>query len=197
LQKKKFGKNVIVSDFMIALGIAILCVLIFLFESRWMIINFALISGLSISEPWRLITSMFLHADFTHLFFNMFALLMFGLYLEKKVGKTMFLLIYLLSGIIGGVGFEIFNEVGTVGLGASGAIYGIIGALMVLEPNLRVYIYFVPMPIAVAGLFYALIEFAMMGAADNIGHAAHLFGLLGGFAIAKLQQKMKGDDLWS
>lgn len=182
---------------MIALGIAILCVLIFLFESRWMIINFALISGLSISEPWRLITSMFLHADFTHLFFNMFALLMFGLYLEKKVGKTMFLLIYLLSGIIGGVGFEIFNEVGTVGLGASGAIYGIIGALMVLEPNLRVYIYFVPMPIAVAGLFYALIEFAMMGAADNIGHAAHLFGLLGGFAIAKLQQKMKGDDLWS
>jgi len=182
---------------MITLGIAILCVLVFLFESEQMIANFALVSGLGFSEPWRFITSMFLHADFAHLFFNMFALLMFGLYLEKKVGKTMFLLIYLISGVIGGIGFEIFNGPGVVGLGASGAIYGIIGALMVLEPNLRVYIYFVPMPIAVAGVFYALIELVMMGAADNIGHAAHLFGLIGGFAIAKLQQKMKGDDLWS
>ena len=182
---------------MVVLALFFLCILAFLFESRQVLLNFALITGLDFTEPWRFVTSMFLHADLAHLFFNMFALLMFGLYLERKIGKNMFLLVYLVSGIIGGVGFEIFNQPGVIGLGASGAIYGIIGALVVLEPKMLVYVYFIPVPIAVAGLLYAAIELAGMGAADNIGHAAHLFGLLGGFAIAKAWQKLRGDDLWS
>jgi len=198
LQKKKYGSvaNARVVA-MVVLALFFLCILAFLFESRQVLLNFALITGLDFAEPWRFVTSMFLHADLAHLFFNMFALLMFGLYLERKIGKNMFLLVYLVSGIIGGVGFEIFNQPGVIGLGASGAIYGIIGALVVLEPKMLVYVYFIPVPIAVAGLLYAVIELVGMGAADNIGHAAHLFGLLGGFAIAKAWQKLRGDDLWS
>ncbi len=181
---------------MVVLAVFFICVLAFLLESRDALLKFALVSGLDFAEPWRFITSMFLHADLAHLLFNMFALLMFGLYLERKVGKTMFIIIYAVSGIAGGIGFELLNGPGVVGLGASGAIYGIIGALVVLEPRMLVYVYFVPVPIAVAGVLYAIIELAGMGAADGIGHAAHLFGLLGGFAIAKTQQKLRGDELW-
>lgn len=181
---------------MIVLAIFLICVLAFLFESRDVLLKFTLISGLDFAEPWRFITSMFLHADFAHLFFNMFVLLMFGLHLERKVGRTVFTILYFLSGIVGGIGFELFNAPGVIGLGASGAIYGIIGALVVLEPRMLVYVYFVPVPIAVAGLLYAVIELASIGAADNIGHAAHLFGLLGGFTIAKIHQKLRGDELW-
>ncbi len=197
LQRIEYGRgaSVRVGD-MVVLGIFFLCILAFLFESREMVLNFALITGLDFAEPWRFLTSMFLHSSLRHLFFNMFALLMFGLYLERKIGKTMFLLIYLLSGIIGGIGFELFNEPGVMGLGASGAIYGMIGALVVLEPRMFVYVYFVPVPIAVAGLLYAVIELTSIGAADNIGHAAHLFGLVGGFAIAKIQQRLRGEELW-
>lgn len=185
------------SDKMIVFGLIFLCVVVFLLQSKAIILNYALITGLDFIEPWRFITSMFLHADFAHLFFNMFALLVFGPHLERKVGSTMFLGIYLLCGLIGALGFEFFSQPGVIGLGASGAIYGIIGALVVLEPRMIVYIYFIPVPIAVAGFFYALIELASMGAMDNIGHAAHLFGLIGGYGLAKIQQNMRSDDTWS
>ncbi|MEM4166531.1 MAG: rhomboid family intramembrane serine protease [Candidatus Bilamarchaeaceae archaeon] len=182
---------------MVALGLIFICVLVFLLQNIEIVTNYAMITGLDFMEPWRFITSMFLHADFSHLFFNMFALLMFGPYLERKVGSTMFLSIYLLSGIIGGLGFELFSQPGVLGLGASGAIYGIFGALVVLEPKMVVYLYFVPVPITVAAVFYALIELASMGAIDNIGHAAHLFGLMGGYFLAIIHKRMRSDDVWS
>ncbi|MFH1222603.1 MAG: rhomboid family intramembrane serine protease [Candidatus Micrarchaeota archaeon] len=181
----------------ITLALLLLCIAAFLFQDPWMLQNFSLISGLTFSEPWRLVTSMFLHADFMHLLFNMFALLMFGLYLERKVGRTWFLIIYLASGIIGGLGFQAFSAPGDMAIGASGAIFGIIGALVVLEPKMTVYVYLIPLPIAVAGILYALIEVVGMGQVDNIAHSAHLLGLAGGFIVAKIYENTAGDGKWS
>lgn len=182
---------------MIAIGIIIICIITFFFEDPWMLQNFALVPGLVWSEPWRLITSMFLHADVMHLLFNMLALFMFGTYLEKKVGGLRFLAIYIVSGIIGGLGFCFFSGSADMAIGASGAIFGIIGALVVLEPKMKVYVYFVPMPILAAGVLYAVIELIGMGGVDNIAHSAHLLGLLGGVALAFIYKSMDGAERWS
>lgn len=133
---------------------------------------------------------MFLHADLEHLFFNMFALFIFGNALERRVGGGMFLLIYFVSGIVGAAGFMLVSGPGASALGASGAIFGVIGALIVVAPKMVVYLFgAVPMPMAAVGLIYAAIELFGFGRADNIAHSAHLLGLVGGFALAKIYEK--------
>ena len=134
--------------------------------------------------PWTIITSMFAHGDFEHILFNMFALFMFGSVLEQRIGTNKFIFLYLMSGLLGSIGFMLFNSPLDSALGASGAIYGIIGALVLLTPQLQVYIYFMPVPMWVAGPIYALIEIFALGKADSIAHSAHLLGFVAGLALA-------------
>ncbi len=129
-------------------------------------------------RPWTLITHIFLHGGFYHFFFNVLFMIFFAPALEKKIGSKMFLLIFFTSGIIAGIGHSL-TSINPV-LGASGALYGVFGALAMLEPNMTVYIYFIPMKIGMAVIFFALIDFLMMGTGDAIAHAAHLSGLLVG-----------------
>ncbi len=170
-------------------AIIILCVFFFIFQLLFGL-EFTyvgvLVPGLLLDEPWRIFTSMFLHADPEHLFFNMFALFMFGNALERRVGSALFTLIYLISGIVGAVGFMMFSGPEGVALGASGAIFGIIGALAVVAPGMVVYLFGgIPMPMYAVGIFYALIELFAFGSPDNIAHSAHLLGLIGGFVVAE------------
>lgn len=107
--------------------------------------NFALTPALILSgeKLWTLLTSMFLHAGFFHLFANMFSLFFIGNFLEKIIGKKRFISIYLISGLIGGISFvlsgTIFNS-NIPGIGASGAIFGILGVLAVLVPYSKIYL---------------------------------------------------------
>ncbi len=137
-----------------------------------------------LTMPWTIITSMFAHGGFEHILFNMFALFMFGSILEEKIGTNKFIFLYLISGLLGSIGFMLFNSPFDSALGASGAIYGILGALVLLAPHLQVYIYFMPVPMWLAGPIYALIEIFALGKADNIAHSAHLLGFVAGLALA-------------
>ena len=86
-------------------------------------------------EYYRLFTSMFLHFDFDHLMSNMFSLLIFGKYVEPLVGKLRFLIIYILSGLGGNIiscGIEYLRNDNAVSAGASGAVFGLMGALLCL-----------------------------------------------------------------
>jgi len=142
-----------------------------------------------LAEPWAIITSLFAHADIEHILFNMLALFMFGSVLEARLGPNRFLFLYLVSGVVGAVGFMLFNPPFELALGASGAIYGIIGALVLLEPKLTVYFYGVPIPMYVAGPIYALIEVFAMGSTDSIAHSAHLLGFFAGLALATQERQ--------
>lgn len=146
--------------------------------------QFALYSSRVLAEPWLLVTSMFLHGGLEHLFFNMFALGLFGFILENFIGSRKFLLIYLVSGIVAGAGAAIFYP---AALGASGAIFGILGTLTFLRPRMRVWVMGVPMPMFVAAILWAGIDLVGMFAPGNTANAAHLFGLgtglLGGFLL--------------
>jgi len=148
--------------------------------------NFALYSNRVVSEPWMLVTSMFLHGSFEHLFFNMFALFIFGIVLEGIIGSKRFLLVYFLSGIVASLGATLFYP---ASLGASGAIFGIMGAVAVLRPRMVVWVMGIPMPMYIAAVLWAVLDLVGMFAPSGIANAAHLFGLgaglLAGFLLKK------------
>ncbi len=141
---------------------------------------FAFVPSRVLEEPWTLITSVFLHADIDHLFFNMFALFIFGLYLESRVKEEQFLLIFFLAGILGNLAYLLVSPSSIIpAVGASGAIYGVMGTLAVLYPGLVVYFFGIaPMPMIFAAAIWGLMEFTGMFVPSNISHEAHLAGLI-------------------
>ncbi|MCK4479505.1 MAG: rhomboid family intramembrane serine protease [Candidatus Lokiarchaeota archaeon] len=131
-------------------------------------------------EIWRLITAMFLHGDILHLFSNMFGLLLFGATIEnnKDISKIQFLLIYFLSGLIGNL-FSLFLLSPTsISLGASGAIFGLIGVVFTMiatdEPTLLFF------------AFFYIVFFIVTSFLPGINFWAHIFGLLAGIAFGYL-----------
>lgn len=142
-------------------------------------------------KVWELVTYMFLHGDFWHIFFNMFVFWMFGTELEMEWGTKQFLKYYFICGIGAGIINILLTSSdpsypGTVG--ASGAIYGIMVAYAIRYPNRLVYIYFLfPVKIKYLVGFLAAISFLSTWGAggDGIAHAAHLGGMLVGWVYLK------------
>ena len=159
---------------------------------------------------WQPITYMFLHANFSHLFFNMFAVWMFAPVIEQQWGARRFSLYYLVCGLGAALVQEVVwalmltNMSATYDaasiayysamlntIGASGAVFGILFAFGWLFPDIPMYILFIPVPIRARTfvIVYALIElFAGLGSvagftADNVAHFAHLGGLLFGWLL--------------
>lgn len=174
-----------------AIQLVIICVIVFVFQffNNAITDEYALVSATVLSKPWTLITSIFLHGSFEHLFYNMFALALFGSILEKIIGGKKFLIIFFVSGIISGIGGVFFY---TESIGASGAIYGLLGTLAALRPNMGVLVGFVPMPMAVAILLWTAGDLIGLFAPDQIAHAAHLSGLAFGLIVGlSMREKHK------
>ena len=146
---------------------------------------FAFFPALAIKWPWTLITSVFLHADFNHLLFNMFALFFFGSYLERLLGSNRFLIIFISAGIVGNIGYLVTASNNMIpAIGASGAAYGLMGTLSVLAPFMSVYIWgLLPVPIVILTVVYAFIDVVGLSAPSGIAHGAHLAGLIVGIAF--------------
>lgn len=150
-----------------------------------------------VTRPWTLITYIFLHTGLMHLLFNMLVLYFFGTALEKRAGNRQLLAIFFTAGILSAIGYTflsrpIFNISPGPMVGASGAIYGVFAALTMLEPDIRVYVYFIPMKLKYALVLFALFDFFMVNSSDMIAHTAHLSGLFVGlymgFRIKKIQE---------
>lgn len=139
---------------------------------------FLLIPQLFITRPWTIVTYMFLHAGIGHIFFNMLVLFFFGPILERKIGSIKFLQVYFGAGLLSAIGHMIISP--SPVLGASGAIYGIFACLAVLDPEIRVFVYFIPMKIINALILFSLYDLLFIGSNDMIAHGAHLSGLLFG-----------------
>lgn len=140
------------------------------------------------TRPWTLITYMFDHGNFDHLLFNMIVLFFFGTELERRLGEKGFLWVYLLSGVVAALGHMLISSVPVIG--ASGAIFGLLGCLTVLAPDTRVLLFFmIPLRIQYAVLLFALIDFTSMGSGDGIAHMAHLVGLFVGIGMGFLFNK--------
>ena len=176
----------------IAIIIAIVCILVFVFEiffAEFVFSNFSLISGQVFHKPWTVITYMFLHSGLEHLFYNMFALVLFGSILEKVIGSKKFFLVFFIAGIFSAIGSILFYD-STVG--ASGAIFGILGVLGILRPRLMVWVLGIPVPMIIALGIWTLLDLIGFFIPDQIAHAGHLFGLIFGIAYGiKIRNQYK------
>ena len=149
--------------------------------------SFLLIGSDIFTRPWILLTSMFLHGGIAHLFFNMYVLFMFGSLLESKIGTKKFLIIYFLSGILASFGSSFLYA---RALGASGAIYGLLGAMIIMLPELRVMPLFIPIQMK---LWQALIFFAFLDlfVFSGIAVMAHIIGAIVGLIYALTIKKQR------
>ena len=165
---------------------------VFVFLALWLLRSERLYDLLSLSLAgvrhgafWQPFTYMFLHATPTHLLFNMMTLYFLGPETERAMGSKHFLAMYLLSGLLGGLGWLWLSPQPYVPcVGASGAIYGILAAFATLFPRRELMLIFLPVPVKawkfVIGL--ALVEFLLAGdPASGIAHTAHLAGAFAGF----------------
>lgn len=140
---------------------------------------------------FQFVTYMFMHGGFMHLFFNMFALWMFGRIIEETWGWKKFLIYYFVCGLGAAFVQETGQALGVINpysmtLGASGAIYGILLAFGLLYPNEKLFIIPIPIPIKAKYFVigYAAIElFEGLTSIDGVAHFAHLGGMLFGLIL--------------
>ena len=133
-------------------------------------------SDIADGEYWRLITSGFLHAGFFHLLFNMISLYILGSLLEPAIGRLRFGLIYFVSLLAGSFGALLMTSPNTATVGASGAIFGLLGALFVLERS-GVMLVGPVLPVILINLVFTV-------SVPGISIGGHLGGLIGGSLAA-------------
>ena len=142
-------------------------------------------------EKVRMLTSGFLHVDWMHLGFNMYALYLFGDIVAVSLGNINFIIIYFGSLLAGSV-YSLFfhkNEPYYSAVGASGAVSGILYSSIMLYPDMTLMMFPLPIPIPgyVFGVGYLLYSiYGMKKQLGNVGHSAHLGGAMGGFALTLL-----------
>lgn len=171
-----------------AVWLSVLCVAVFSLQAVFGTEPFLLISQLKWSEPWRLLLSVFAHSDSAHLLSNLFALLLFGLVLEGRLGSLRVFSLFLGSGVLVNVLSPYPSS-----LGASGAIYAVIGALALLRPGMVIYLNFVPLPMILTAFVYLLQDIFGVFYPSGVGNLAHISGLLIGFVAGLVWRKRFGD----
>lgn len=172
--------------------LVIVCTFVFLLQLAFPPLTDYLVlsSATFFSQPWTLVTSMFAHASFEHLFFNMFGLFLFGVLLENIIGGRRWLMVFFAAGILGGIaGLPLYQ--GT--LGASGAIYGVMGALAVLRPRMVIYFSYVPLPMYLAVPLWAAGDLLGLFIPSGVANAAHLAGLAIGLVFGFFWKREFGE----
>ncbi|MCD6478102.1 MAG: rhomboid family intramembrane serine protease [Candidatus Aenigmarchaeota archaeon] len=144
---------------------------------------------------WCIVTSIFVHGSVAHLVLNMIAFFFFGRALEREISQVEFLIIFLLGGIVGNLVSLLFYPTDELLIGASGAIFAIMGTVMIIKPfEFIFYPYLIPVPLALVGALYAaytIIAF-LFGGDSNIAYSAHLGGLAVGIIFGMRKGGMRG-----
>jgi len=134
-------------------------------------------------QLWRFFTALFAHGSLSHLLYNILALALFGSILESIIGERRLLVIFLFTGMAANV-VSIF--VYPSSLGASGAIFGIIGTLVMLRPGMSVFAFGLPMPMFIAAILWAVGDIIGLFIPSNIANMAHLVGLAFGLVLGAI-----------
>ena len=161
------------------------------------------LSNLLEGNFYGFISSMFLHAGADHLILNMLALFFFGRVVENELGWKKFLLIFIASGIVGSIAIVLASVLGIMSasvpvIGASAAIFGIMGTAMLVKPfSFVFYPYLIPVPLVVVAVLYVIYNIAdfvlvlTLAKESNISYVSHLGGLLAGIVFGFKQEGRK------
>ncbi len=180
----------------IALWLALLCVIVFVLQSFLGSEYFVLVKDTDSTFPWitspltliTIVTSIFAHSSIAHLLGNLFSLLLFGLILEGRIGARRTFWLFLISGLV----INIFSPYAR-SLGASGAIFAILGTLVVLRPMMIVWVYSMPLPMFIAGIIWFAIDVFGVFYPSGVGNIAHISGLFIGLIYGALLWKKYSD----
>jgi membrane associated rhomboid family serine protease len=187
-RQNSFGSSFI-SDTPASIGIIAICALVYFLQMQppglalWPL-------GSGYFTPWQLVSYAFLHGSFNHLFFNMFAVWMFGTPLERSWGTQRFLSFYAVC-VVGAAVIQLLVQLFEGGIyptiGASGGVLGLLLAYGVMWPNNKIFLLFFPVPISAKWfvLIYGGIELTLglSRAMPGIAHFAHLGGMIFGAAL--------------
>jgi uncharacterized protein len=141
-------------------------------------------------EPWRFVSAIFLHGSVSHLVYNLFALILFGLITEKVIGSKKFIILFFSCGIIANIVSMFFYD---SSLGASGAIMGVIGVLTILKPMMGVFVFGMIVPMFIAAIIWVVGDLLGIFMPSNVGHIAHLSGIFTGIIVG-IFIKLKSND---
>jgi membrane associated rhomboid family serine protease len=154
---------------------------------------------LALMRPWSIVTYMFLHADWTHILFNMLTLFFFGPRVESMMGARRFTVMYFLAGLVGAAVHVAASLVtGSFGgflIGASAGVFGVSMAFAHYWPHETIYIWgLIPVPARLLVILTAIAAywFGVTGAGGNIAHFAHLGGYLGAWLYLLWLDRRKG-----
>ena len=171
--------------FLIALNVLIFIITLLRPEAVYVL---GLTPALLSQQPWTIITSMFVHGGFTHILFNMISLYFLGSFFLRAAGEKSFLAVFFLGGLAGNIFFVLLADPSSTGIGASGAIFAIGGALAVTVPRVPVFIFFIPVPVP---LWVAIIIFFLLSFLPGIAWQAHLGGLLLGLIAGLILKRRR------
>lgn len=156
------------------------------------------IGSIRAGEQIRMFSSAFLHADISHLFFNMLTLFFFAPYVVAYLGEVSFVLIYFSSLLFGNLLTLSMhkNDLSYRAIGASGAVTGIVYSAILLDPTMTINFF---IPGYLFGILYLLYSiYGMRAKNDNIGHTAHFGGAIGGYVFTIIKQpEMLTDNLFT
>jgi len=136
---------------------------------------------------WQLITYQFIHQGFSHILFNLLALFFLGSEIERVLGTNRFFKLYLFSGVLGGLGWSILSPGFFTCVGASGAVFGILGAYAALYPNRNLYLWGI-LPVKAWALVLSFGAYELLrtlgGPGSTVANSAHLGGGIAGYLYA-------------
>ena len=145
-----------------------------------------------LERPWTIVTNLFIHGSMWHIAANMLTLYFLGRFLSMLIGDARFLTVYFLGGIIGSLFYILLASPYYTAIGASGAVFAIGGALAVMAPKLRVYVFPIPAPLPLwAGVIGVFVIISFL---PYVAWQAHLggliLGLLAGYFFRRRQRNM-------
>ena len=172
-----------------ALILSAICIVVFVLQLIFPIFTeIFLLNNLSFAEPWRFVSAIFLHGGMAHLIYNLFALALFGSILESLIGNRKFLVVFFATGVLANIVSVNFYD---SSLGASGAIFGVIGALIVVRPSMMVWAFGLPMPMFIAGILWAAGDLIGVFVPSNVANIAHLSGMFAGLIFGAFYRTWK------
>ena len=171
-----------------SLWLSLIIFVIFIFQQ--LISNFTdifiLDANIVLTRPWTLITAVFLHSNLVHLLYNLFGLALFGIILENIIGTKKLLRLFFIAGLAASLAsLPFYDRV----LGASGAIFGLIGMLAILRPRMVIWLYGMPMPMFIALMVWAAADIFGIFFPSGIANIAHLAGLAIGIIFGIINYK--------
>jgi len=189
--------NLNVLWFLIALNVVIFILEIVIgpypiVQNRQVVNEVVLFLGLTPDElsqqPWTIISSIFVHGSVWHILFNMISLYFLGSFFIRAAGDRNFLAVFFLGGLAGNALYILLAPPNVIGIGASGAVFALGGALAVMVPRVPVFIFFIPVPIP---LWVAILILFLFSFLPRISWQAHLGGLLLGLIAGLILRRRR------